>query len=108
MALLEGAQTCINFNGKLSGYFECKRGLRQGDPISPLLFVLVADGLSAMINKGFQSGKLGMEESCKVGKLCFFRVHRWGEGRGGFQEDGTISKGGAQLYFGMGFFRGVN
>jgi hypothetical protein len=30
----------------------------------------------------FQSGKLGMEESCKVGKLCFFRVHRWGERQG--------------------------
>jgi Reverse transcriptase (RNA-dependent DNA polymerase) len=28
--LLQGAQTCINFNGFLTSYFNCKRGLRQG------------------------------------------------------------------------------
>ena len=41
----------INVNGKSAGFFHSNRGLRQGDPISSYLFVLIMDALSMIINK---------------------------------------------------------
>ena len=47
---------CIN--GKPSDHIIPTRGLRQGDPLSPYLFMLCAEGLSALIKKSTADGLL--------------------------------------------------
>lgn len=45
-------------NGSPSGEFKLERGLRQGDPLSPFLFLIVAEGLGLLVNKAIDEGLL--------------------------------------------------
>lgn len=49
--LLETSTSRIIINGKESKYFSQKRGLCQGDPLSPMLFLIAVDVLQCMINR---------------------------------------------------------
>jgi hypothetical protein len=49
--ILNSASTTVLLNGALGKFFKCKRGVRQGDPLSPLLFVLAAELLQVLISK---------------------------------------------------------
>jgi hypothetical protein len=48
----------VMVNGSPNGFFRCSRGLRQGDPLSPLLFVFVMKALSRMISAAVGGGLL--------------------------------------------------
>ena len=43
--------TCVSVNGQYSQWFPIERGVRQGDPSSPYLYLICAEILSLMIRK---------------------------------------------------------
>ena len=43
---------------KFGPYFQTKRELRQGDPMSPILFNIVADMLALLINRAKADGQI--------------------------------------------------
>lgn len=51
MNCLTSVWYAILINGQPTRYITPTRGIRQGDPLSPYLFILCAEGLSAMISK---------------------------------------------------------
>lgn len=58
MMLVTTVSYSYKVNGFLSSTIKPQRSLRQGDPLSPFLFILVADVLSLMINKVVDRGEL--------------------------------------------------
>jgi hypothetical protein len=47
----------IMVNGSPTDDFKVGRGLRQGDPLSPFLFLIVVEGLAGMMHKSIDIGK---------------------------------------------------
>jgi hypothetical protein len=70
----------ILVNGVPSGFFQSSRGIRQGDHLSPLLFAVVMEALSRMLNasvlqgllSGFSVGFMGNETLVVNHLLLFF------------------------------------
>ena len=46
----------IKINDQVGNNFQTKKGLRQGDPLSPTLFNIVADMLAVLINRAKREG----------------------------------------------------
>nr|GEU96335.1 hypothetical protein [Tanacetum cinerariifolium] len=57
MECLRTASYYVSVNGESHGFFKVKRGLRQGDPVSPYLFTIVMEVFSLMVNRQIEKEK---------------------------------------------------
>ncbi|KAM0008293.1 putative RNA-directed DNA polymerase [Helianthus debilis subsp. tardiflorus] len=56
MGILKSARSSILVNGAPTFQFRCEKGMRQGDPLSPFLFLVVMEALSRMISRAREAG----------------------------------------------------
>ena len=56
--LFHDASACVKINGVPSPYFPIQRGVRQGCPLAPYLFLIVAEALNAMISQEMRAGRI--------------------------------------------------
>ncbi|XP_062118568.1 uncharacterized protein LOC133832210 [Humulus lupulus] len=74
MVCLRGASYSLVMNGRIQGHFKGGKGLRQGDPISPMLFVIVMDYLTRILIKASKEKGFIFHPMCKslnLVNLCF-------------------------------------
>jgi hypothetical protein len=57
-SFVEGRHVGIKINDQVGHNFETKMGVRQGDPLSPILFNIVNDMLEIMINRAQNEGQI--------------------------------------------------
>uniref|UniRef100_A0A8I6YQZ6 Reverse transcriptase domain-containing protein n=1 Tax=Hordeum vulgare subsp. vulgare TaxID=112509 RepID=A0A8I6YQZ6_HORVV len=63
---VSSVQYQVRINNELSDVFVPTRGLRQGDPLSPYLFLLCVEGLSALLSHEEQAGNITGVRVCRA------------------------------------------
>ncbi|GJX58573.1 RNA-directed DNA polymerase, eukaryota [Tanacetum coccineum] len=69
---LMNSRASILVNGSPTKEFELSKGLRQGDPMSPFLFILAMEGLHALVKKAEYTG---LFNSASIGHGCIKVSH---------------------------------
>jgi hypothetical protein len=67
-SILSTGTSQVLLNGVPGKTIHCKRGVRQGDPLSPLLFVLAANLLQSLVNEAFQGRLISLPLSSSYGQ----------------------------------------
>ena len=57
-SIVKGGSVGIKVNDDLGSFFQTQKGLRQGDPMSPILFNIVGDMLAIFISRAKEAGLL--------------------------------------------------
>lgn len=67
MATVKIVSYSILVNGEPRGNIQPTRGIRQGDPLSPYLFLLCSEGLNGLLQKAVNVGDIRGFSLCKYG-----------------------------------------
>lgn len=59
----------VSINGKKGDFFLTTRDLRQGDPLSPFLFLICSEGLSSLMRLLIRKGKIAKAKASRNGPL---------------------------------------
>jgi len=56
--IVTGGSVGIQVNDNVGNFFQTKKGLRRGDPLSPILFNLVADMLALLVSRAREDNQI--------------------------------------------------
>lgn len=79
MACVTTTNYALNINGDPTGNFKGARGLRQGDPLSSYLFVIVMEVLTCILKEKSNEPDFKFHWRCNQPKI----IYRTKEGEGG-------------------------
>lgn len=74
MEVISGGSVEIMVNGEVGSFFKTHHGLRQGYPLSPLLFDLAVDALSILVGRAVNQGLItGLATHKKKGDVAILQ-----------------------------------
>lgn len=57
-SFIYGGSVAVKVNDNVGHFFQTKKGVRQGDPVSPTLFNVITDMLTVLINRAKATGQV--------------------------------------------------